>query len=73
MSDFELNNAENKLRIEVYRQSKEIYISVDDPENKCDRNNYEGDSAGIELTFDQAKALAEFLNRINNEEGEQEQ
>lgn len=64
MNDFELSNAENKLRIEVYRQSKAIYISVDDPENKCDHNNYEGDFAGIELTFDQAKALAQFLNNL---------
>lgn len=73
MSDFELNNAENKLRVEVYRKSKKLYVSVDDPENKCDSNNYEGDFAGIELTYDQAKALAEFLNRITNDEGEQEQ
>ena len=73
MNEFELNNAENKLRIEVYSRSKGIYLSVDDPENKCDHNNYEGDYAAIELTYDQVKALSEFLNLVINEAGEQEQ
>ena len=61
MSDFAINNDENKLRVNVYRKSETLLVSVDNPENKCDRNNYEGDFAGIEISFDQAKALAEFL------------
>lgn len=46
MSDFEINNDGNALRVDVFHRMKKVYVSVDDPENKCDRNNYEGEGAG---------------------------
>ena len=73
MKEFELKRAGTILKVAVYEKNRELRISIDDPNNQCMSNNYEGDYAAIDLTFEQAKALSEFLNLTTNEDGEQEQ
>jgi hypothetical protein len=64
MNEFELKNVGTILKVAVYERNRELRISIDDPTNQCMSNNYEGDYAAIELTFEQAKALAQFLNNL---------
>jgi len=64
VNEFELKSAGTILKVAVYEKTRNTYLSIDDPTNQCMSNNYEGDYAAIELTFEQAKALAEFLNTL---------
>lgn len=67
MNEFELKRSGTTLKVDAYEKNRELRISIDDPANKCMSNNYEGDYAAIELTFEQAKALAQFLNNLEAE------
>lgn len=67
MNEFELKRSGTTLKVDAYEKNRELRISIDDPTNKCMSNNYEGDYAAIELTFEQAKALAQFLNNLEAE------
>lgn len=64
MNEFELKRSGTTLKVDAYEKNRELRISIDDPTNQCMSNNYEGDYAAIELTFEQAKALAQFLNNL---------
>ena len=55
-------NGSTSLEVEKYRES--IVISIDDPENCCTDNAYNGDSAAIELPLEDAKKLYEYLGEI---------
>lgn len=55
---FKIFNGSTSLEVEHYKES--IIISVDDPENRCDR----GDNASIELSLEAAKRLHEYLGEI---------
>lgn len=67
MNEFELKRSGTTLKVGAYEKNRELRISIDDPTNQCMSNNYEGDYAAIELTFEQAKALAQFLNNLEAE------
>lgn len=67
MNEFELKRSGTTLKVDAYEKNRELRISIDDPTNQCMSNNYEGDYAAIELTFEQAKALAQFLNNLEAE------
>lgn len=67
MNEFELKRSGTTLKVDAYEKNRELRISIDDPTNQCMSNNYEGDYAAIELTFEQAKALAQFLNNLGAE------
>lgn len=56
--NFKIFNGSTSLEIEHYRES--IVIIIDDPGNRCDR----GDNAAIELPFEDAKKLYEYLGEI---------
>lgn len=67
MNEFELKRSGTTLKVDAHEKNRELRISIDDPTNQCMSNNYEGDYAVIELTFEQAKALAQFLNNLGAE------
>lgn len=39
-------------------------VSIEDPENRCTDNNYNGDYALIDLTIEQVKELHDYLTDI---------
>lgn len=39
-----------------------LNIAIDDPENLCESNNYNGDYASVILSLEDAMKLRDFLN-----------
>lgn len=52
-----------KVRYPVTAKSR-IFISIDDPNNRCVDNNYNGDYATIDLTIADVRKLHAHLTQI---------
>ena len=57
------------MEIEHYDDSNTVTIYVDNPENLCMDNAYNGDHAMIELSIDDVKELHAYLTHILQEKG----